>query len=116
MTAWASWFRHDIVDDAGWWPLALPRTADSSSLLERTAESDSTFGISVSLRAEGLGEDYPADRRQRHETPPRRRGATPLLLADRGPDRPRLRAGVGTLLAFSRLPGASSGQSPRRLS
>jgi hypothetical protein len=29
---------------------------------------------------------------------------------------PRLRAGVGTLLAFSRLPGASSGQSPRRRS
>ena len=43
-------------------------------------------------------------------------GCHAVLLADRGPDRPRLRAGVGTLLAFSRLPGASSGQSPRRLS
>jgi len=35
---------------------------------------------------------------------------------DRGPDRPRLRAGVGTVLAFSRLPGASSGQNPQRRS
>src|SRR5439155_18612776 len=32
-------------------------------------------------------------------------GCNAILLADCGPDRPRFRAGVGTLLAFSRLPG-----------
>jgi hypothetical protein len=43
-------------------------------------------------------------------------GCIAVLPADLGPDRPRLRAGVGTLVASTRLPGASSGQCPRRRS
>ena len=50
------------------------------------------------------------------QSPSAMEGCHAVLLADRGPDRPRVRAGVGTLLAFSRLPGASSGQCPQRLS
>lgn len=38
------------------------------------------------------------------------------LVARREPYRPRHRAGVGTLAAITRLPGASSGQYPLRLS
>jgi hypothetical protein len=41
---------------------------------------------------------------------------TPTALPTVGLIAPRLRAGVGTLLAFRRLPGASSGQCPQRLS
>jgi len=52
----------------------------------------------------------------KRKRPSKGEGCNAVLLADRGPDRPRLRAGVGTLLAFSRLPGVSSGQSPRRRS
>jgi hypothetical protein len=49
---------------------------------------------------------------QKSENPSAMEGCHAVLLADRGPDRPRLRAGVGTLLALQQVAGRVIGPVP----
>ena len=65
---------------------------------------------------EGMGEERSASKRQKHETPPRWRGATPYCLPTVGLIVPVFGLALAPYLAFSRLPGASSGQNPQRRS
>ena len=72
-------------------------------------------GHGALLCVEGPGPGMPGDGRGATKKPLGKRGLMPLV-ARLEPYRPRYRAGFATLLAISRLAGASSGQNPRRRS